>query len=104
MNIISIETTYPNLKEAKDLSKALLDKSLASCVQFTNIESSYIWKGEVENSKEILVTIKTKKELFEEIEKIIKNHHQYDTVQIISKNIDNASSDYFDWIKSSLKG
>lgn len=102
MEFITIETTYPNLEEAKNLGQILLQKKLAACVQFSKINSSYIWQDKIENSDEILVTIKSKNDFFEQIEKIIKQHHQYDTVQIIAKNITKASDDYLQWLKSSL--
>ncbi len=100
---IIIETTYPNLASAKKLGQTLLNKKLAACVQFLKVESSYFWQEKIENSREILVRIKSKNSLFFEIEKIIQQQHSYEIPQIFSIQINQGSSAYLNWINSSLK-
>jgi len=95
---IIIETTYPNLEQAKNLAKILLSENFAACVHFQPIESMYIWKGKLENDAEILVRIKSKKSFFDEIEKIIKKHHGYMLPEIISINIDEVEEKYGQWL------
>jgi periplasmic divalent cation tolerance protein len=103
MNFITIETTCPSLASAKKLAKILLNEKLVACIQFQSISSIYYWQGKVENSKEILVNIKTKSDFFKKISKIIKKNHSYETPQIIAKKIDFLSEDYAKWLSSSLK-
>ncbi len=98
-----IETTLPNLRPAKNLGKILLREKLAACVQFIEIKSSYLWEGEIENNREILLKIKTKKSLYFEVEKTIKKHHPYEIPQIFSIQIETGSKPYFDWIEKSTK-
>lgn len=100
-NFISVETTYPNLKSAKKIAKILLEKKLAACVQFCEIESAYFWEKNLENSKEILVKIKSKKSLYSQIESLIKKHHDYEIPQIISTQIDQGFAPYLNWISNS---
>lgn len=95
---IIIETTYPNLKGAKNLGEILLTKKLAACVHFMPIESAYFWEGKIENSSEILVKIKTKNSHYKAIEKVIKEHHEYEIPQIISTQINQGSAPYLKWI------
>jgi len=102
MNLIIIETTFSKISKAKKLAKILLEKKLTACVQFTSINSAYIWQEKIQNSKEILLTIKTKESLFDKIAQIIKDNHEYELPEIISKKI-TASDDYSRWLKSSLK-
>ncbi|MFW6305442.1 MAG: divalent cation tolerance protein CutA [Candidatus Saliniplasma sp.] len=42
--------------------------------------------------------VKTKKELFEELEELIKKLHSYDTPEIIALDVKTGSHDYLDWI------
>jgi periplasmic divalent cation tolerance protein len=100
---IIIETTYPNLAEAKNLAKILLEKKLAACVQFLPIKSMYFWQGKIENNREILVKIKTKNSLYEMVEKTIAEHHSYEIPQIFSSQINQGLEPYFDWVDSNIK-
>jgi periplasmic divalent cation tolerance protein len=102
-NFILIETTLPNLRLAKNLGKVLLEEKLAACVQFCEVKSSYLWMNKIENSREILLKIKTKKSLYFEVEKTIKKHHPYEIPQIFSVQIETGSRPYFDWIEKSTK-
>lgn len=98
-----ITTTYPNLQNAKKLAKILLTKKLAACIQFSKIESCYLWNKKITNDKEILVSIKTTSNFFEKISKIITENHQYEVPEIIGINIDKGSNSYLNWIASNLE-
>jgi len=100
---IIIETTYPNLADAKKLGETLLNKKLAACVQFSEIESSYFWQDKIETSCEVLVKIKSKKSLFDEISETINKHHNYETPQILASEVCKGSTAYLSWIDSNLR-
>lgn len=100
---IAIETTYPNLKAAKNLAKILLDKKLAACVHLMPIESLYCWQKKIQNDKEILVKIKTKNSLYKAVEKTIKEHHSYEIPQILATQINQGFAPYLSWIDSNVK-
>ncbi len=103
MKFIIIETTYPDLKSAKNLAEILLAEKLAACIQFIKIESSYSWQDKIINDKEILLTIKTTEKLYKKIEKIIVKNHKYKTPQILSFEIKNGYEPYLEWISSNTK-
>lgn len=95
---IIIKTTYSKLSEAKKLAKILLEKKLAACVQFSKIESAFIWQNKISYEKEILISIKTKANFYKMIEKEIIKNHPYKVPQILALKIDNGLSSYFNWI------
>jgi periplasmic divalent cation tolerance protein len=97
MTLISIKTTFPNKEIAKKISLIILEKKLAACVQFLEIESSYIWKNNIESANEILAIIKSKKSNFKKISRIISGNHPYDTPEIIATKITNCSRKYKNW-------
>jgi periplasmic divalent cation tolerance protein len=80
MKPILVQTTTNSIKEAKKISK--------------KIESFYVWKDDFCEDEEFLISIKTKKENFEKIERKIKELHSYDVPEIISFKIDNLSKEY----------
>ncbi len=99
---IIISTTYPNLDKAKNLAKILLEKKLAACLQFCQVESIYNWQQKVTENTEILVTIKTIERFYDIIEEIIINDHEYEVPEIIATNINRGSDKYLSWIKSNF--
>lgn len=102
MKFIIIQTTFADIKSAKKLSKILLSQKLAACIHFQKIESFYIWQGNIENAKEISVSIKTKATNFSKIEKIITQNHPYKVPQIMSLEIAKMSGAYQSWIETNL--
>ncbi len=98
-----ILTTLKDKLEAESLAKILLEEKLCACIQLFPISSYYHWAGKVEDSTEFLLLIKTKKELYSEVEKRILECHSYDIPEIISLPIENGFSGYLDWIKKETK-
>lgn len=100
---IMITTTFDNKDEANKIIEMLLRERLVSCCQLSNITSSYHWKGNIEHAEEYLLQMKSKKELFKEIEKVILNNHSYETPQLIAYDIVNGYKGYLDWIEEETK-
>jgi len=95
---ILITTTFDNKKEADKVINILIEERLVSCCQISTINSTYHWKGKVENTDEYQVKMKTKKELYKEVEQIILENHSYETPQIVYYDINGGYQDYLDWI------
>lgn len=100
---IMITTTFDNEEEANRVINSLLEKRLVSCCQLSTITSSYHWKGNIEHSNEYLLQMKTKKELYKEVENEILKLHSYETPQIICYDIVDGYKDYLDWIGEETK-
>jgi periplasmic divalent cation tolerance protein len=103
MKFITIETTYSKASQAQKLAQILLKEKLAACIQLKTIASIYSWQGNIENSKEILVSIKTRSDLFTKISAIIKKHHPYEIPQITATILEQVSRDYAKWLEENLK-
>ena len=100
---IIITTTFDNKDEANKIVDLLLNERLVSCCQLSNITSSYQWKGKIEKAEEYLLQMKSKKELYKEVEKIILDNHSYETPQIVAYDIVDGYKGYLDWIKEETK-
>ena len=94
MNMIVVQTTCSNKKEASLIAKSLVKNKLAACIQMSKIESFYMWEDKFCNDAEVLLNIKTKKKNFKKIKSKIKELHSYDVPEIISISIDKISKDY----------
>jgi periplasmic divalent cation tolerance protein len=66
-NYCIITTTIDDKNIAHQISTALLQDQLVACVQSHTVQSKYHWNGTLETSEEILLQMKTKASLFEDI-------------------------------------
>ena len=94
-----ITTTTDSKRNAEDITQQLLQKKLVACVQSSSIQSTYHWEGEIINSEEILLTMKTKQSLFQKVQEEIESLHTYDTPEIIMVAFSSANQDYLKWLK-----
>ncbi|MCX5711962.1 MAG: divalent-cation tolerance protein CutA [Candidatus Omnitrophica bacterium] len=101
-NIVLV--TCPNLKEAEKIAAELVRLKLAACVSIIeNIKSIYRWKGKIEQSKELLLIIKTKKSMVPKLIKKVRSLHSYEVPEIIAVPVTRGNSDYLEWINDSVR-
>lgn len=101
---IVVLTTTSSLKDARKIACALLDKRLAACISIIcNVESVFQWKGRITTEKECLIIIKTKNELFNQVEMLISKLHPYEIPEIIALQITAISKSYVKWLEEAVK-
>lgn len=102
-SFIQVSTTTETKEEAEKIAQCLVEQKLSACVQITSpITSTYRWKGKVENAQEWLCLIKTREDLYDKVEKAIKELHSYETPEIIAVPIIKGSSEYLIWLNDVL--
>ncbi|MCL0077766.1 divalent-cation tolerance protein CutA [Peptococcaceae bacterium] len=100
---IQVFTTTEKEEDAKKIAKTIVEERLAACVQILGpITSTYWWEESIETSKEWLLFIKSKKSMYEELEKAIKSIHPYQVPEIIAVPVTAGSKDYLGWLKKEL--
>lgn len=98
MNII-IFVTAANKKEADTIASVLVKERLAACVNIiVNVRSLFHWQGKVNNAKESLLIIKTRKTLLNKLIKKVKSIHSYEVPEIIALPIIGGDKKYLRWI------
>ena len=102
-NYCIITTTIDDENIADRISTTLLKDHLVACVQSHTVQSKYHWNGTLETSEEILLQMKTKASLFEEIKVQIEALHSYDVPEIIMTPILDANDDYLKWIEEETR-
>ena len=65
--LLLLITTAPNQLLAEQISKELIEKKLAACISIKEIKSIYNWQGNIEENKEIEITIKSLPENLNEL-------------------------------------
>ena len=100
---IQVVTTTEKRQDAEKIARFLVDEKLAACVQIVGpITSIYRWHGHVETAEEWQCLIKTRQDLYDDIEKAIKSIHPYEVPEIIALPLSNVSRDYREWLDSIL--
>jgi periplasmic divalent cation tolerance protein len=104
MKTIQVVTTAATQADAQAIARALLQKRLAGCVQIVGpITSSYWWQGAIETAEEWLCVIKSRRDLFEELEAAIREVHPYDMPEILAVPVTAGSKGYLEWLDGELR-
>lgn len=102
---IVVFMTAASAEEAMRIAEALVDRKLAACVQvLPEMQSIYLWKGEVERAREVLMIAKTTMAQFDGLQSQLRAIHSYETPEIIALPIVAGAEDYLKWLTSSLEG
>ena len=96
--------TCSSLPEARKISRSLIQKHLAACVNIhsSKLESIYRWKGKIETAREHLLLIKTTIRRLKALEREVLRLHSYETPEFLVLPITSGSRPYLRWLSSSL--
>lgn len=100
---IQLVTTISSKDEADKLASYLVKQRLAACVQVCGpVNSFYHWQGKLENDEEYQLLIKSRLDLYNDLELEIKKNHPYETPEIIALPIVDGSKEYLSWLEEEL--
>ena len=96
---VFVYTTYPSAVEAEKAGRALVERSLAACVNILpGMISLYRWEGAIERGEEAVMIIKTRATLAEEVCEAVKEMHPYTTPAILVIPLESVDSSYLTWL------
>jgi len=96
--------TVPSKEESEKISRSLVEKDLAACVNIIpSVQSVYKWEGEINTDNELLLVIKGRTDNLEALEKEVLQLHSYDTPEVISFSIEKGNKEYLNWMSNTLK-
>ena len=100
---LQVLTTVEHKADAEKIARILVEKRLAACVQIVGPLTSYFqWQGKVDSAREYLCLIKSREELFAELETEISHLHPYEVPEILAMPITYGSKDYLNWLEAEL--
>ena len=100
---IQVVTTLPGRPEAEQLAAHLLEQRLAACVQLSPTSSWYRWQGAVEQSEEVICTIKSRRDLFPALCRSIQSMHPYAVPEILAVPVIAGAEKYLAWMEQELQ-
>jgi periplasmic divalent cation tolerance protein len=95
--------TTNSQEEATELARKLVTERLAACVSLYPSRSVYRWQGELEESAEWQLLIKTQLRQFPRLAARIRELHSYDVPEIIALPIVAGSQPYLDWLGEQVR-
>ncbi len=96
-------STCSERETAERIAHRLVEQRLAACVHILpGVQSVYRWQGAVESESEVLMLIKTKASLLQEVQSTIASLHSYEVPEFLVLPISGGSEAYMAWLETSL--
>ena len=103
-NYIIVLVTTANKAEAEKISDTLLKEKIIACANIINpVTSFFHWQCKVDKCKECLVVMKSRRDLFVELEDQVKRLHSYEVPEVLAFPIVEGSEPYLAWLGSVLR-
>ena len=100
---IQTMTTVEKKEDAEKIARVILEKRLGACVQIAGpVSSHYWWQGKIDSAEEYLCVIKSRAELYPELEAAIKKVHPYEVPEIMAVPVTSLSAEYGKWLEKEL--
>lgn len=100
--MIILYLTCADKKEADTIATALLESKLVACVKKFKVSSTYFWDKQLNQDEEILLTMESIIEKFDDIEMTVKKLHSYDQHVLTAVHAIKTSPGVEAWLKDSL--
>ena len=101
---IVVLTACDSEQEAETIARHLIDQRLAACVNIVpGARSIYRWKDQIEDAREFLLLIKSRRDLFEPLRAAIEKLHSYEVPEVVALAMVDGSPDYLAWLDFELE-
>jgi periplasmic divalent cation tolerance protein len=100
---IVVLTTCNSQEQAAQLARHLVEHRLAACVNILpEARSFYRWKDNIENTAEVVVLIKSRRDVFDQLRGAIAQIHTYEIPEVIALPVVDGSEAYLNWLDREL--
>ena len=96
--------TCKDLRQAKGIARALVNERLAACVNVVpGVASIYSWEGKLEESREVLLVIKSRRALSARLTSRVRELHSYSVPEVVTVPIASGNPAYLAWVRESTR-
>ena len=96
--MVLVYSTCRDEEEARKLSRLIISRKLASCVNIWRIGSIYEWDGDLREEKEVALLIKTLETKVQDLEDLIAKNHTYSTPFVGVVDVRRINRAYKEWM------
>lgn len=102
-NFLVVLCTCPDEETAKRIALKLVESKKAACVNLIpGLSSIYYYEGELQNTNEVLLMIKTTTEHYDALEGLLTELHPYTCPEIIGLPIHHGHQGYLQWLQKNV--
>lgn len=103
-NLSAVFITTGSMESATSLATGLVENELAACVNIIpGVTSIYKWEGKLNTDSELILMVKTRSELIDQLTAWVRANHPYSCPEVISLPITSGNPAYFDFVLNSTK-
>ena len=86
-------------EEAWKIANILAKERKAACVNIVpEVHSIFRWHGKMDSADEVLLIVKTREALLDELVGLIKENHSYEIPEVIALPVVGGNIDYLQWL------
>jgi periplasmic divalent cation tolerance protein len=94
-----VYSTFPDVEGAEAEGRALLGSGLAACVNILpGMVSLYIWEGRLCRENEVVMIIKTRRSLIDEVIAAVRARHTYANPALLTFEVGSGWAPFLAWI------
>lgn len=96
---VLIYTTFETVDDARSVARELVARHLAACANILpGMTAVYEWNGEMQEAGEVVMIIKTRREILADALQVAKQLHPYETPALIALEPAEVDADFARWI------
>lgn len=97
--------TVPDAESGARIGRRMVDRRLAACANLIPaIQSFYWWEGAVQEDREALLFLKTRRELVPKLMEAVAEEHPYEVPAISAVPLDRVHAPYLQWLFDETRG
>jgi periplasmic divalent cation tolerance protein len=95
--------TCPDEVAGARIAEAVVVDGLAACVnRVPGVVSTFRWKGEVQEEREVLLVIKTSRGRLDSLTDRIRDLHPYELPEVVAVPVTGGLDEYLAWVGESV--
>ena len=103
-DLVDITVTAGDEEWLAAFTRRLVADRLVACGNIVPIRSIYAWDDDIEDERETLAVLHTRRAMVAAVMERVHDEHPYDTPQVIVLPVADADPRYRDWLIESTRG
>jgi periplasmic divalent cation tolerance protein len=96
--------TCRDAREARRIAASLVREKLAACVSLVpGVSSIYRWEGKLEESREVLLVVKSRSALSSRLAARVRALHSYSVPEVLTLRVASGDPAYLRWVRESTR-